>query len=123
MASKSVEDYLEAIYNLVAEDGIAKTGDISRSLNVRPPSVTEMLQRLAKEEFVTYEKYGGARLTAKGERLAKTIKRRHDVLVDFLNFIGVGDEVAEEDACRIEHDLNPRTVDRLQKFLRSLDRE
>ena len=121
MTSKSVEDYLETIYNLIEEKGIARTGDISKALHVKPPSVTEMLNKLAKDELIIYKKYNGASLTSKGEKLAKSVNLRHKTLVDLLNFLGVDEDIVEEDACKIEHDLNPKTIKQLQKFLKSVE--
>ena len=103
MYSKSVEDYLEAVYNIILRKGYARTKDIAEELNVTSPSVSAMLKKLQKEELIFYEKYGGVTMTLKGEKLAKVIKHRHDTLTKFLKIIMVSDYNSENDACRLEH--------------------
>jgi DtxR family Mn-dependent transcriptional regulator len=115
--SESKEDYLEAIYTLIKSKGVARTGDISKMLKIKPPSVTEMLQKLHEEGLVVYEKYKGVTLTPKGERIAMNIKKRHNILTQFLISLGVSKEIAERDACKIEHVLHPETMERLEKFI------
>lgn len=115
--SQSVEDYLEAIYELIEIKGYARTVDISSSLNIQPPSVTEMVQKLDKRGLLVYERYRGVKLTKKGEILAKSIKRRHETLVKFLEILGVDSEIAKKDACRIEHYVDPKTMKCLAKFV------
>jgi len=117
MITKSVEDYLEAIYNLIEKKGYARTIDIANHLKIRSPSVTEMLQKLDKEGFIIYEKYRGIKLTSKGEEIAKSVKKRHEILARFLEILGVEREIAEEDACSIEHSVHPETMERLSKFV------
>lgn len=117
MRKKSLEDYLEVIYKLKTEKGCARISDISSSLKVKKPSVTEMVQKLSKEGFVIYKPYQNVELTTKGERLAKAVLYRHNLLINFLKIIGIDEEIAEEDACKIEHSLHPETVKRLAKFV------
>lgn len=117
MISKSVEDYLEAIYRLLKEKGYARPIDIAQKLRVKQPSATEMVQRLAKDDLVAYEKYRGMTLTPKGERIANSVYRRHRTLAEFLKILGVEERIAEEDACKIEHDVNPKTMRQLVKFV------
>jgi len=118
MYSKSVEDYLEAIYNITERKGYARTKDISRELDVRPPSVTEMLKKLDNIGLVNYERYGGVILTKKGERIAKVVKTRHDAIKAFLSILLISEKTAERDACKLEHDLSPETIEQLTKFVR-----
>lgn len=115
--TKSIEDYLKVIYILTKEKGFAKTSDISSALNVQPPSVTEMIQKLNKMGFVSYEKYKVVTLTKKGEKLAKNVYKRNETLFNFLKIIGVEEKAAENDACKMEHDLTPATTKHLTKFV------
>ncbi|KAA0004053.1 MAG: metal-dependent transcriptional regulator [Thermoplasmata archaeon] len=112
-----MEDYLEAIYDLEMEKGYATTGEISSHLNINPASVTEMIQKLGRLGFVTYKKYRGVALTLKGRKAGESIKKRHDILSTFLMLLGIDKETAERDACKIEHDVDPITLDRLEKFV------
>ncbi|HIE34283.1 MAG TPA: metal-dependent transcriptional regulator, partial [Candidatus Altiarchaeales archaeon] len=111
MYSKTVEDYLEAIYSIIQRKGHARTKDISRELDVSPASVTEMLNKLDNEGLVDHKKYGGVKLTSEGGRIAKAIKIRHKTLRKFLKIILVSDKSAEKDACNLEHGLSPETIE------------
>jgi DtxR family Mn-dependent transcriptional regulator len=117
MATERTEDYLETLEEIIEKKGYAKVKDVSKILGVGPSSVTEMFQKLNKMKYINYEKYGGVTLTPKGKKLAKDIKRKHKMLQDFLLILGVDNVIADEDACRIEHVLNPETLDRLTKFV------
>ncbi|OFV66715.1 MAG: iron (metal) dependent repressor, DtxR family [Candidatus Syntrophoarchaeum butanivorans] len=117
VTSRGTEDYLEAIYELIQEKGYARAVDIARRLNVRPPSVTEMVQRLGNSGFLIYERYRGITLTEEGERVARSVLKRHNLLFDFLTLLGVDKEVAEQDACEIEHHLHPESIEAIATLL------
>ena len=117
MRKKSVEDYLEVIYMLSSKKGYARIVEIASELKVKTPSATEMIQKLAKEGYIEYEPYQRIKLAKKGEELAKKVYRRHKILTDFLMILGVDREVAERDACEMEHSLHPETLRRLTKFV------
>ena len=91
------EEYIETIYLLEKKGGKAQTGQIAEHMDVKPPSVTEMLQKLQTEGFVKYELYLGATLTERGREMASELMARHKVIADFLEIIGVEKELAERD--------------------------
>jgi Mn-dependent DtxR family transcriptional regulator len=111
------EDYLEIISELVDLKGYATTLDISRYMNVSPPSVTKMLQKLDEGGYLEYEKYHGINLTEKGKQTANTIRQKHGILLDFFEILGVGIDIANQDIEGIEHHLNPKTIRQLRKFI------
>ncbi len=111
------EDYLEIISELVDLKGYATTLDISRYMNVSPPSVTKMLQKLDEGGYLEYEKYHGINLTEKGNQTANTIRQKHGILLDFFEILGVGIDIANQDIEGIEHHLNPKTIRQLRKFI------
>jgi Mn-dependent DtxR family transcriptional regulator len=115
-----MEDYLEIIYELVQQKGYATLADVAEYLNVRPPSVTNMMQRLDQSGLLNYEKYRGIRLTERGMDIAKIIHDRHSVLSEFLKMIGVSEKIANEDAESMEHHLHPQTMHRLIELMRIL---
>lgn len=117
MASEQIEDYLKKIHNLSSEKGYARIKDIASELKIKPPSVSQMVRKLAKLGFVEYEKYGGVKLTSKGRAKAREIEKRHKLLSDFFIYIGVPDKTAYEDACKIEHHLHPKTMKKLVEFI------
>lgn len=117
MPSESVEDYLEAIYGVVKRKGYARTSDIRDILGYSAASVTEMFQRLGREGYVNYEKYGGVTLTDKGIEIAKAVSRKHEILSSFLQILGLPSDTAEEDACKIEHSVHEDTMEILTRFV------
>lgn len=117
MLSKKVEDYLEAIYVLVKRKGYARTTDIADCLEVKPSTVTEMLKKLDSLGYVKYRKYEGAVLTDSGYNIGEAVKGRHDALMSLLQFLQIPKNIADKDACTMEHGLDPLTVIQIKKFV------
>lgn len=117
MATASTEDYLERIYELIEQKGYARVVDLAERLEVKPPSVTKMIQNLDEQGFVKYEKYRGVTLTLKGEKIAKTIKGRHLMLEEFFRLLGISDAIMQEDIEGIEHHLSPTTLGKLSDLV------
>ena len=113
----SEEDYLEVIAELVELKGYATTLDISRFMNVSPPSVTKMLQKLDEKKYLEYEKYHGINLTNIGKQVADTIRRKHSILLEFFEILNVGKGIANQDTEGLEHHLNDKTIRQLRKFI------
>lgn len=113
----SLEDYLESIYNhITAKQGV-KAVDISRDLRVSRASVTETLKKLAGRGLINYSPYGVISLTAEGSRIARGVLRKHVILSQFFeDILGVGNEEAQENACRIEHVISEEAFERLIAF-------
>jgi Mn-dependent DtxR family transcriptional regulator len=112
-----MEDYLEVIYELIQQKGYATTADISKYLNVSSPSVTKMVKKLDENRYLKYEKYRGLNLTMEGINVAKNIREKHSLFVEFLKIIGVEDEIAHIDAEGIEHHLHIQTIKKLENFI------
>lgn len=118
MASEYMEEYLETLYTLTESGMPAKTSEIATQLKVAPASVTEMLQKLADEGYVTYQPYYGATLTKKGLDLARKIKRKHRLLERFLfDTLKIKKDRVHEQACRMEHVLSDEAEEALCKVL------
>ena len=116
-----LEDYLEAIGQLIDQKGYASSIDVADRLEVKPPTVTSMVKKLAKLGYLSHEPYRGMRLTPSGEKLAKSVISRHQVISEFLGMIGVGEKIAYQDTEGIEHHIQPitfRKIERLVEFLR-----
>jgi DtxR family Mn-dependent transcriptional regulator len=104
--SESIEEYLEAIYAYNEQCELAKNQDLSERLRISPPSVTQMIKKLADEGLVTYEPYKGVILTGKGTAEAQKIVRKHRLLERFLHdSLGLQNEKVHLEACRMEHGL------------------
>ena len=115
--TKSLEDYIEAIYVLIRKGGAARVRDVAAELHVKMPSVVKAMAELKKLELVTQEPYGDIELTAKGRRVANSVLTRHNILKAFLVKLGVTEQVADNDACLMEHILSAQTMDRIRDFL------
>ncbi|MCD6370710.1 MAG: metal-dependent transcriptional regulator [Thermoplasmata archaeon] len=110
------EKYIERIYELKQKNGYVRATDLAKLLKVKPPSVTEMLQKLSKEGYVLYEKYRVVDLTPKGMELAKKLEKRHRAIKKVFMYFGVDEETADKDACVVEHILSEETIEKIQKF-------
>lgn len=118
MSSASVEEYLEAIYGFNEKGDLAKNQDLSEKLKVSPPSVTQMIQRLAEEGLVAYQPYKGTQLTGKGMALAQKVVRKHRLLEVFLyEKLKLPREKVHDQACKMEHSLTDETAAALCKAL------
>ncbi len=115
-----LEDYLEAIYNLNEEKGFISTADIADKLGVKSPTVSIMVTRLADQGFVVRERYRGMKLTEQGVRAARSVIRRHETISELLEMLGIGKEIAYEDAEGIEHHLHPVTISKFEGLVRFL---
>lgn len=89
MLSQKAEYYLEAILNITDDKGYARVKDVADSLDIRYPSVTEMVQKLDRLGYVIYRRYEGVTLTERGREVALILKDRHDALKAFLEIISV----------------------------------
>jgi DtxR family Mn-dependent transcriptional regulator len=120
--SQSQEDYLEAIYDLINERGEATVSEIAERLSVAKPSVVKALKRLRELELINQEPYGDIHFTPEGREKAKSVRLRHNTLVYFLaEFLGVDGDIAEADACALEHHLCPCSTERLLAFIKLND--
>jgi DtxR family Mn-dependent transcriptional regulator len=117
LAFKTIEEYIEVIYTLEMRSGRAHTTDIALTLKIKPPSVTEMLQKLHDMDLVIYEPYRGAKLTPPGMKMAQELMQSHKTLAEFFEIIGIDKETAEVDACQIEHHVAAKTMEQLSKFM------
>jgi DtxR family transcriptional regulator, Mn-dependent transcriptional regulator len=115
--TRSVEDYLEAMYSLEQEHGTIRVKDVAETLGVKPPSVVEAVKKLSKMNMVSYERYGTIKLKDDGVKIAEEVICRHKLLKDFLIMMGVDREIAENDACSMEHVMDVSTISKLRKFV------
>jgi len=113
-----MEDYLEAIYHLEKERRIARVRDIANKLGVKMSSVTSALKSLSSRGLIKYDPHQYITLTDHGITKAEEIVRKHDILKRFLSrVLKVEESVAEDNACSMEHHLDPEVVEKLVGFL------
>ena len=113
----SGEMYLETIYILSKEKSSVRSIDIAESMNFSKPSVSRAVGNLKKEGYILVDKDGFISLTEKGFSSAQKIFERHTVLSRALTALGVDEETAAEDACKIEHVISDKTLEAVKKHL------
>ncbi|WP_051564093.1 metal-dependent transcriptional regulator [Desulfovermiculus halophilus] len=117
--TSNLEDYLEVIFLLEQEQKSARAKDIADRLGVQRASVTGALQSLSQKGLINYHPYSSVTLTELGLAMAEQIDHRHKVLTDFLGrFLQLPPEVAEANACRLEHHIDDQALERLIAFVR-----
>ena len=117
MRKRTIEDYVELVYDVQKGKKRVHTNDIASALDINPASVTEIFQKLSVEGYVSYKKYSGIKLTDKGKNIALKTKKKHNTLKEFLMLLGIDKSIAEKDACEMEHILHKRTMDTIIKFV------
>ncbi len=111
----SSENYLEAIVVLKREKGHVRSIDIANHLELSRPSVSKAMKKLEELGHIVMESDGEIVLLESGERIGREIDERHQILYRLLVKLGVSEENAENDACKIEHALSQETFDRLKQ--------
>ncbi|MDR0663793.1 MAG: metal-dependent transcriptional regulator [Spirochaetaceae bacterium] len=116
--TQSQEDYLEMV-SFLSDEGRVRVTDIAKRLGFSKPSVLTGLRLLEEKGLVMHERYGSVSLTEKGRELAGEIRARHVLIKAFLQEkLGVSEENAETDACKMEHVLSEETFKKLKSFVR-----
>lgn len=120
--STAVQEYVEIIFHLQKKRKVARVKEIAQMRGVTLSSVTAALNLLKDKNLVAHEHYGLIELTRKGKRLAKKLVRRHQALRDFLiDVLGVSEETAEKDACKLEHHISSTSLDSFVKLLNFIE--
>ena len=112
---ESGEMYMEAVLVLKQKTGFVRSVDVAEYLGYSKPSVSRAMGILRKEEYLTVDSDGGITLTDKGREVAEMIYERHTLLTRLLTELGVPEEVAAADACKIEHDISPETFEAIKQ--------
>lgn len=117
--TEALEDYLEAIYDIIDAKGGVRVKDIAQRLKVKNSSVTVALRSLRDSGFINYEPYGVISLTETGLSEARRLSETHQVFRGFfVNILGVDREAANETACRLEHTMSPEVMARFLQFMK-----
>lgn len=113
---ESGENYLEAILNIIERSGKCRSVDVAKELGFSKPSVSVMIRELREQGFIEIDELNNIRLTESGKTIAKSISERHEILVKVFIMLGVPEDIALKDACKIEHDLSSVSFDRIKEF-------
>jgi len=122
--SASLEDYLEAIFNLAGESDVARSKDIAKLLGVSKSSVTGALRSLRQKKLVNHKPYDSVTLTKDGQAAAAEVVRKHNILkAFFVDVLGIDARIAQQAACKAEHALGMEVIARLLAFIKFVTRE
>lgn len=116
LLSPSAEDYLEMIYRLSQKQGFTRVNDLAGALNVQPPSVTKMVQKLSEMNLIDYEKYGVIMLKENGSELGKALLYRHNLIESFLKLLNITEGILAETE-KMEHTINDEILAGLKDLL------
>ncbi|MCI6660048.1 MAG: metal-dependent transcriptional regulator [Peptoniphilaceae bacterium] len=119
----SVENYLEAIVVLERSLGMVRSVDLANHLNISRASVSNAIKKMEADGQVTMGEGGALLLSEEGRRIGREIDERHQTVKGLLIHIGVSEENAENDACRIEHAISAETFDRIKELLKKAGKE
>ena len=117
--SESMENYLEAIFEIEKNKRVVRVRDVANELGVTMPSVNGALKNLEAKGFISHQKYEYIELTEAGVSKASKILNTHKTLYKFLrDILGVDGKTAQQEACKIEHDLSQSTLKKISDFIR-----
>ena len=115
---ESGEDYLERILVLQERNGQVRSIDIAMDMGFSKPSVSIAMKKLKENGYITIDKNGFINLTDEGYKVASRVYERHQVLTDLFISLGVDEETAKKDACKIEHDISEESFQAIKKALK-----
>lgn len=114
---ESAENYLEAILMLKKKKGYVRSVDVANHLNFTKPSVSVAMKSFREEGYIIMDENGLLSLTDKGMAIAQKVYERHEIITKALIALGVDEETACEDSCKIEHDIRDTTFTKVKEYL------
>lgn len=114
---ESKEDYLETILILLNRNGAVRSVDIAAEMGFSKPSVSVAMKNLREDNCIKVDQNGYITLTKKGREIAEGVYERHLLFTSWLTSLGVPEDIASEDACRIEHDLSVESFAAIKKYI------
>ena len=114
--SENTEDYLELINDLINNNGEARIVEIANKLNVAQATANKTIKRLQSQGFIDKQPYRSIFLTEKGQKIALSSKKRHEIVYKFLINLGLSNKIALADSEGIEHHVSKKTLDKMEKF-------
>ena len=121
--SLAMESYLEAIADIQAEQGAVSPSVLAEKMGCKRSSVTSALQRLAENGLINYHTYRPVTLSQKGKEVIESLDKYHKILANFFeNVLGLEEEFSQKEACRLEHQISPKTIERISEYVEFLDK-
>ena len=115
--SESKENYLETILILYNRNGEVRSVDVAAELEFSKPSVSVAMKNLREDNCIKVDDNGYITLTKRGREIAERVYERHLLFTDWLVSLGVPEDIAAEDACRIEHDISAESFEAIKKYI------
>ena len=120
LIKESAENYLEAILMIKREKGFVRSIDVANEIGFSKPSVSVAMKNFREEGYITIDADGNISLTSKGMKIAKSVFERHNIIARALMAIGVDEETASRDSCKIEHDISQQSFEKIKEFLNKM---
>jgi len=117
-ANETAEDYVEAVFDIIAEKQICRVQDLAKHFDVSHVTVSRTVSRLSTAGLMSTAPYQPIELTDKGESLAKRVKKRHEIVYQFLLSLGVDEQTAHIDSEGIEHHVSEITLTAMKKHIK-----
>ena len=114
--NESAENYLETILELSQQSPAVRSVDIANELGYKKSSVSVAMKNLREKGHITVSEEGFLKLTKSGQEIAEMIRERHQLLTMWLTRLGVPEDIASEDACKLEHVLSAESFEAIKKF-------
>ncbi len=114
---ESAENYLETIYMLKKQNGSVRSVDVAHHLGFSKPSVSVAMKSFREDGYVTLDEHGGLLLTDKGMAVATRVYEKHKVIAKALMLLGVSEQTAYNDSCKIEHIISDETFEKIKQFI------
>lgn len=114
---ESAENYLEAILMIKLKKGYVRSIDVANQLNFTKPSVSVAMKNFREEGYITMDSEGSITLTEKGQEIAESVYERHQVIAKALMALGVDEDTAYEDSCKIKHDISDLSFEKIKEHL------
>lgn len=114
---EAAENYLEAIYMLLRRRGYCRSIDVCRELGYSKPTISIMMKNLRENGYITIDDTGSIALTETGLEVAQRMYERHETIAQVLMKLGVSEEVAYTDSCKIEHDLSAESFHAILRYV------
>ena len=113
---ESAENYLETILVLSNKNGSVRSIDIANEMNFTKASISVAMKRLRENEYISVDTDGSITLTEKGKKIAEMVYERHQLIAKLLIALGVDEETAYKDSCKIEHDLSQESFEKIKEY-------
>ena len=114
---ESAENYLEAILMIGKQKGYVRSIDVANELNFTKPSVSVAMKNFREDGYITMDPDGSINLTKKGQEIAERMFERHQIIAKALMALGVDEETAYKDSCKIEHDISDLSFEKIKEHL------